>query len=112
MGSFELDTIMLKLEKEDGITDFKESSTEIRELHDPKIFRMDAPYLASSERIHMGSDYFHHLFAHHETFRIFRSDHRMAIGFEPGEMIVVEKSGKGTHFEVGTKKPRKLVCEK
>lgn len=112
MGSLELNAIVLKLQKENRVTDLKKCGTKICNLHDPKIFRVDALYLASSEGVHMRANYFYYFLTHSETSGIFGSDHGMTIGFEPGEMIVVKKSCQSTYFQVRTKKPRELVCEK
>lgn len=111
-GSLELDAIVLELEKKNGVADLKESSTEIRELYDPEILPVGAFDLASSKWIHMGSYNLHHLFVDSETCGVFGCDDRMTVGFERGEMIVMEESGERTYFQIGTKKPCELVREK
>lgn len=110
-GSLEFDAIMLELEKKDGIADLKKCSTEVREFHNPKVLPMGPLDLASPKRIHMGADYLHHFVIHSETLGVLGSDNRVTIGFKGGKMIVMKQSCKGTHFQIRTKKPRKLICE-
>lgn len=92
MGSFKLDTIVLKLEKEERVRDLEKCGTEIGEFHHPEILGMTAPYLASSERIHMRSHYIYHFRTYPKPFGVFRSDDRVIVGFESGKMIVMEES--------------------
>ena len=112
MGSLELDTVVLELEKEDGVADLEKGSAEISNLHHPEILPFCTFDLAASERIHMGSHYLYHFIAHTETLCVLGSYDRVTIGLEGREMIVVKQSGKRTHFEISTEEPSELVGEK
>ena len=112
LASFEFDTIMLKLKKNNRVADLKKSGTKIGNFHDPEIFRMNTLYLTSSKRIHMRSYNFDYLFADHKTFRIFCGNHRVTVRLKCRKMIVMKKSSQGTYFQIGTEKTSKLVREK
>lgn len=102
MRSLELQAIVLKLEKDDGVADLKESSAEIGDFHDPEILSLGSLDLAASEGVHVGSYDLHYFFAHSKTLCVLGCNYRVTIRLESCEMVVMEESGKRTYFEIRT----------